>query len=162
MEKSKYIYSKVMEGYGIIFKRFYRSAVMILTFITYLLGGYDGLLEAMLIVMVIDYLTGVASAFYNKTVSSKTGLRGIIKKISYLSAVALSVVIDNLLGQSGAIRTIVIYSFVANDGISIIENLARMNIKLPNVLLASLEQINNVAEEKSTDIKFENILEKGE
>lgn len=114
---------------------------VLLTLIVFLLGGLDIALQSLLIVIVIDYLTGIASAIYNKKLSSKIGLKGIIKKFSYLCVVALSVVIDNLTGQSGVIRTLVIYSFVANDGLSIIENLGEMKIKLPQKLINVLEQL---------------------
>ena len=119
---------------------------VILTTIIYLLGGIDIALQSLLIVIVIDYLTGIASAIYNKELSSKMGFKGIIKKFSYLLVVALSVVIDNLLGQSGLIRSLVIYFFVANDGLSIIENIAEMNIKLPQKLIDALEQIKKKGE----------------
>lgn len=119
---------------------------VILTTIVYLLGGVDIALQSLLIVIVIDYLTGIASAIYKKELSSKTGFKGIIKKFSYLLVVALSVVIDNLLGQSGLIRSLVIYFFVANDGLSILENMAEMNIKLPQKLIDALEQIKKKGE----------------
>lgn len=119
---------------------------VILTTIVYLLGGVDIALQSLLIVIVIDYLTGIASAIYNKELSSKIGFKGIIKKFSYLLVVTLSVVIDNLLGQSGLIRSLVIYFFVANDGLSIIENMAEMNIKLPQKLIDTLEQIKKKGE----------------
>lgn len=119
---------------------------VILTTFIYLLGGIDVALQSLLIVIVIDYLTGIASAIYNKELSSKMGFKGIIKKFSYLLVVALSVVIDNLLGQSGLIRSLVIYFFVANDGLSIIENMAEMNIKLPQKLIDALEQIKKKGE----------------
>lgn len=114
---------------------------VLLTTIIYLLGGMDIALKSLIIIMMIDYITGIASAIYNKKLSSKIGFKGIIKKFSYLCIVALSVVIDNLIGQNGVIRTLVIYFFVANDGLSIIENMAEMNIKLPKKLIDSLEQI---------------------
>lgn len=119
---------------------------VILTTTVYLLGGFDIAIQSLLIVIVIDYLTGIASAIYNKELSSKIGLKGIIKKFCYLLVVALSVVIDNLLGQSGLIRSLVIYFFVANDGLSIIENMAEMNVKLPQKLIDSLEQIRKKGE----------------
>lgn len=114
---------------------------VILTTFVYLMGGFDIALQSLIIVIVIDYLTGIASALYNKELSSKVGFKGIIKKFCYLLIVALSVVIDNLTGQSGIIRSLVIYFFVANDGLSIIENMAEMNIKLPQKLIDALEQI---------------------
>ena len=119
---------------------------VILTFFVYLLGGWDVALQSLIIVIVIDYLTGIASAIYNKQLSSKVGFKGIIKKFCYLLVVALSVVIDNLTGQSGIIRSLVIYFFVANDGLSVIENLAEMNIKLPKKLIDALEQIKKKGE----------------
>ena len=119
---------------------------VVLTTIIYLLGGFDIALQSLIIVIVIDYLTGIASAIYNKELSSKIGFKGIIKKFCYLLVVALSVVIDNLTGQSGIIRILVIYFFVANDGLSIIENMAEMNVKLPKKLIDSLEQIRKKGE----------------
>lgn len=121
-------------------------ASMILTTFVYLVGGFDIAIQSLLIVIVIDYLTGIASAIYNKELSSKIGLKGILKKFCYLLVVALSVVIDKLLGQGGLIRTLVIYFFVANDGLSIIENMAEMGVKLPQKLIDSLEQIKKKGE----------------
>lgn len=117
-----------------------------LTIEVYLFGGFDVALQSLLIVMVIDYISGIVSAFYNKKLSSKVGLKGIIKKFSYLLIIALSVIIDNLLGQSGIVRTVVIYFFVANDGLSILENIAELDIKLPEKLVDSLEQVKKKGE----------------
>lgn len=121
-------------------------ASVLLTTIIYLLGGMDIALKSLIIIIMIDYITGIASAIYNKKLSSKIGFKGIIKKFSYLCVVALSVVIDNLISQDGVIRTLVIYFFVANDGLSIIENMAEMDIKLPKKLVDSLEQIKGKGE----------------
>ena len=110
-------------------------------FLSIIFGGFDNLMITLICFIALDYLTGILSAIYNKKLSSKIGFKGIIKKFSYLCVVALSVVIDNLTGQSGLIRTLVIYFFVANDGLSIIENMAEMGVKLPQKLIDSLEQI---------------------
>lgn len=125
------------------------TASIILTTLVFLIGGWDVAIECMIIVLIIDYLTGVASAIYNKKLSSKVGFKGIIKKFCYLLVVALSVVIDRLTNTNGVIRTMVIYFFVANDGLSILENLGEMGVKLPKRLLDSLEQL----KEKTTDTK---------
>ena len=114
---------------------------VILTTTIYLLGGLDIALKSLLIIIVIDYVTGILSAIYNKKLNSKIGFKGIIKKFSYLFIIALSVIIDNVLGQTGTIRTLVIYFFVANDGLSILENVAEMNIPLPKKLIDVLEQL---------------------
>lgn len=119
---------------------------VVLTTFVYLVGGFDIAIQSLLIIIVIDYLTGIASAIYNKELSSKIGLKGILKKFCYLLVVALSVVIDKLVGQSGLIRSLVIYFFVANDGLSIIENMAEMNVKLPQKLIDVLEQIKKKGE----------------
>lgn len=112
-----------------------------LTTVIYLLGGIDIALKSLLLIMIFDYITGVLSAIYNKELNSKIGFKGIIKKIGYLFLIALSVLIDNILGQDGTIRTLVIYFFVANDGISILENMGEMNIPLPQKLNDVLEQL---------------------
>lgn len=114
---------------------------VILTTTIYLLGGLDIALKSLLIIIVIDYVTGILSAIYNKKLNSKIGFKGIIKKFSYLFIIALSVIIDNILGKTGTIRTLVIYFFVANDGLSILENVAEMNIPLPKKLIDVLEQL---------------------
>ena len=119
---------------------------VVLTTTIYLLGGFDIALQSLIIVIVIDYLTGIASAIYNKELSSKTGFKGIIKKFCYLLIVALSVVVDNLTGQSGIIRSLVIYFFVANDGLSIIENMAEMDVKLPRKLIDALDDLKHKSE----------------
>lgn len=117
-----------------------------LTGVVYFLGGLDIALQSLLVVMIIDYITGLMSAIYNKEVNSKTGLKGIIKKFGYLLIVALSVIIDKITGTNGTIRTLVIYFFVANDGISILENLGELNVPLPKKLLETLEQLKNKGE----------------
>lgn len=91
-------------------KHFINETISVVaTTVVYLLRGFDIAIQSLLIVMIVDYLTGIASAIYNKELSSKIGFKGILKKFSYLCVVALSVVIDNLTGQSGLIRTLVIY-----------------------------------------------------
>lgn len=117
------------------------SVSSIATFFIYLLGGLDIALKSLLIVIVIDYVTGLLKANKKKNLSSKVGLKGIKKKIGILCLVALSVVIDNLTGESGLIRNLVIYYLVANEGLSIIENLAEMNVIIPDVIKERLEQL---------------------
>lgn len=115
--------------------------------ILYLLGGWDIALKCLIVVIVIDYLTGVLSAIYNKKLNSIIGTKGIIKKVSYLCIVALSTIIDIITGQTGVIRTLVIYFFVANEGISIIENIAEMGVPMPKKLIDVLEQLKKKGDE---------------
>jgi len=113
----------------------------LLTGIAYFLGGWDTAIQTLSLVMVLDYITGVLKAIKKKKLNSKVGLWGIIKKFGYLVVVALSVVMDKLAGDTGAIRTMVIYFFIANDGISILENLGSMGVPLPKKLKEVLEQL---------------------
>ena len=119
----------------------------ILTTFIFLLGGIDIALISLLIIIVLDYVTGILSAFYNKQLSSKIGYKGIIKKVSYFIIILVAVLLDRLLGETNLIRTFMIYYFVANEGLSIIENVGEMGIKLPKKLLDALEQLKNKGSE---------------
>lgn len=119
--------------------------------VAYFLGGWDSALQTLLLVMALDYVTGVCKAIKQKKLNSKTGLFGIIKKFGYLVIVALSVVIDHLAGDTGAVRTLVIYFFVANDGLSILENWGAMGLPLPEKLFELLEQLKDKHDPNSTD-----------
>lgn len=120
---------------------------VILTTIIYLLGGIDIALQCLLIMIILDYISGVASAIYNKKLNSQVGLKGILKKFMYLVIVCVSVILDRIIGNTGAIRTLVIYFFVANDGISILENIGKMGIPLPKKLIDTLEQLKKKGDE---------------
>lgn len=119
----------------------------ILTTFIYLLGGVDIALQCLLIMIILDYISGIASAIYNKNLDSKIGLKGILKKFMYLIIVCVSVIIDKIVGNTGAVRTLVIYFFVANDGLSIIENMGKMGIPLPKKLIDTLNQLKNKGDE---------------
>ena len=128
-------------------KEIFNSVIAsIFTTFVFLVGGIDIALISLLIVMVLDYITGILSAFYNKELSSKVGFKGILKKVFYLVIIALSVRIDRLLGQDNLIRTFVIYYFVANDGLSILENAGELGIKLPKKLYEALDQLKDKGE----------------
>ena len=113
----------------------------ILTTIVYYLGGLDMALKTLLILMVLDYITGICKSIINKKVNSVIGLKGIIKKVGYLIIVALSFLLDGMVGDTGAIRNLVVYFFVANEGISILENWGAMGLPLPSKILEVLEQL---------------------
>lgn len=113
------------------------------TWLVYFLGGWDIALRVLLIVVVLDYISGVLKAIYNKKLNSEIGLKGIVKKIGYFILVAVAVVLDRTMGDTGAIRTLVIYFFVANEGISILENWGDMGVPFPQKLRETLEQLKN-------------------
>lgn len=113
------------------------------TTLVYFLGGWDIALQILLTVIVLDYVTGIFKAIYNKKINSTVGIKGIIKKVGYLIIVAIAVILDRIAGNTGAIRTLVIYFFVANEGISILENWGGMGLPLPQKLIDTLEQLKN-------------------
>ena len=113
----------------------------IVTELVYLLGGWDVALQCLIIAIALDYISGLIKAFHTKTLSSRIGFRGLLKKIGYLLIVMLAVLIDRVTGNSGAIRTLVIYYFVANDGLSVIENLSVTNIPIPKVIKKALKAL---------------------
>lgn len=116
------------------------------TGLIYLFGGFDVALQCLLVAIVLDYCSGIIKAFHTKTLSSQIGFRGILKKVGYLLIVMLAVLIDRVTGNSGAIRTLVIYYFVANEGLSIIENLSVTNIPIPKVIKKALKTLKKEAE----------------
>lgn len=123
--------------------------------VAYFLGGWDFALQTLLLVMALDYITGICKAIKQKKLNSKTGFAGILKKFGYLIIVALAVVIDHLAGDTGAVRTLVIYFFVANDGLSILENWGAMGLPLPKKLFELLEQLKDKHDPNTTDNKEE-------
>ena len=107
------------------------------------LGGCDGLLYALIAFVVVDYVTGVMCAVVDKKLSSAVGFRGIFKKVLIFSLVAVGHIIDSKLIQNGgAIRTAVIFFYLSNEGISILENTAKIGLPIPEKLRGILEQLN--------------------
>ena len=107
----------------------------------YFFGEWDIALSSLLIAIVLDYISGIIKAFNTKQLSSKIGLKGILKKVGILCIVALSVVLDRLSGDTGAMRSLVIYYFVANEGLSILENLAEAGLPIPEFIKKALKAL---------------------
>lgn len=108
--------------------------------LSFLFGGFDNLLITLCSFIVIDYITGVLSAIYNKRLSSQIGYKGIIKKVSMLIIVSVGVLLQTKVGIP-AIRDIVILFFISNEGISILENVSDTGLKLPPKLKEILKQL---------------------
>lgn len=108
----------------------------------FLLGDFDFLLKSILVLMLLDYITGICKAFIKNKMNSSIGAKGIIKKVGYLCIITISVVLDQILGTNGRLRTLIITSFIFNEMISIIENSSEMGIKIPDTLRNALEKIN--------------------
>lgn len=110
----------------------------------YFLGGWDGFLYALLAFVVIDYVTGLMCAVLDKKLSSEVGFRGIFKKVLIFSLVAIGNIVDqSVIGDGSVIRTAVIFFYLSNEGVSILENAARIGLPVPQKLKDILEQLHN-------------------
>lgn len=109
--------------------------------IAVLFGAWDKLLYTLMILMVLDYALGIIKAVYTKTLSSEIGFKGLLKKIAMLVIVALANTIQNLMGGNIAVREIVIMFYIANEGISILENAAVILPQMPDKLKDILLQL---------------------
>ncbi len=108
------------------------------------LGGVDGFLYALIAFVVIDYITGVMCAVLEKRLSSEVGARGIFKKVLIFSLVGVGHIIDSyLVGNGDAIRTAVIFFYISNEGISLLENATRIGLPIPKKLKDILSQLHN-------------------
>lgn len=122
---------------------------MCATFLIYILGGWDIALQCLIVFMILDYITGISKSYVSGKLNSNKGLKGFVKKVCILLLVVLATFIDYMLGNTGLIRTSIIYGLVANEGLSIIENYAEMNILVPKVLKDKLEQLKKISEGES-------------
>ena len=112
----------------------------------------DGFLYALLMFVVIDYATGLMAAFVQKKVSSEVGFKGICKKVAIFCLVGIGHVLDTQVIQNGSVlRTAVIFFYLSNEGISIIENVALIGLPVPKKLKEVLEQLHEEADEKKED-----------
>lgn len=112
--------------------------------LTYIFGGWDTPLMVLVIFMTIDYLTGLINAAIQNKLNSKIGYKGIAKKALILIVLIVAVLLDRLLNKNiWVFRTLVCYFYVANEGISILENCGKCGVQLPQKLLNTLEQLKN-------------------
>ena len=115
----------------------------------YFLGELDGLLIALIIFVVVDYVTGVLVAAAERKVSSAVGYRGILKKIILFCMVGVANVLDvHVMNTGSMLRTAVIFFYLSNEGISIIENAGKLGIPVPEKVRKVLEQLNAKGEEE--------------
>jgi toxin secretion/phage lysis holin len=115
----------------------------------YFLGGWDGFLYALLTFVVIDYITGLMCAVLDRKLSSEIGFRGIFKKVLIFSLVAIGHIIDkSVIGDGSVIRTAVIFFYLSNEGVSILENATHVGLPVPQKLKDVLEQLHNRGEKE--------------
>nr|DAW65140.1 MAG TPA: holin [Caudoviricetes sp.] len=114
----------------------------ILTFLSYMLGGFDSSLQTIFIFIILDFITGILKAYKNKELSSLKCFYGIVRKMLYFILIIVAVHVDKLVETNNVFRTCVIYMLIANEGISILENLGKMGVPIPKKLLEKLESLN--------------------
>ena len=127
----------------------FRVALMyIATSIENFFGGYDGIFITLIAFISLDYITGISSAMVQKNLSSRKGAVGLVKKFGILCIIAVTTLIEKNILQTTALRNAVILYYVSNEGISILENLCKIGIPVPEKLKSTLE---NFKEDESKD-----------
>ena len=110
----------------------------------YFMGGLDGLLIALLVFMVLDYLTGMMCAVVDRKLSSAVGFRGIFKKVLILLLVGVANIVDvHVVGSGSALRGAVVCFYLSNEGLSLLENTAHIGLPGPEPLKNALAQLHN-------------------
>ena len=134
-------------------KEFWNTIQIVFTgiggWLGYFLGGCDGLLYALLAFVVIDYLTGIMCAINDHPLSSEVGFRGICRKVLIFLLVGIANILDvNIIGSGSVLRTAVIFFYISNEGVSLMENAAHLGLPVPEKIKAVLEQLHDRAEDK--------------
>jgi len=132
-------------------KEFWNSIQLIFAaiggWLGYFLGGCDGLLYALIAFVVIDYATGVMCAISDHTLSSEIGFRGICRKVLIFLLVGIANILDiHVLGNGSVLRTAVIFFYISNEGVSLLENAAHLGLPVPEKVKDVLEQLHGRAE----------------
>lgn len=113
----------------------------------YFLGGCDGLLYALLTFVVIDYLTGIMCAINDHTLSSAVGFRGICRKVLIFLLVGIANILDvSVIGSGSVLRTAVIFFYISDEGLSLVENAAHLGLPVSEKMKAALEQLHDRTE----------------
>jgi toxin secretion/phage lysis holin len=115
---------------------------------SFLWGGWSALIQTLVLFIVIDYVFAVLVAAAHGELSSKKGFRGIAKKVAILVLVAVAHQIDQILGDGHFIRDAVIFFYIANELLSILETVGKTNLPIPSVLKKAVETLNSKGEVK--------------
>lgn len=134
-------------------KEFWNTIQLVFTVIGgwlgYFLGGCDGLLFALLAFVVIDYITGIMCAVVDKKLSSAVGFKGIFKKVLIFALVGIGHILDTyVIGTGSVLRTAVIFFYLSNEGISLLENAGYLGLPIPKKLKSILEQLHDRSEKE--------------
>lgn len=112
------------------------------------LGGADGFLYTLIAFAVLDYITGEMCAIVNKNLSSEVGFKGICRKVVIFILVGIANLIDvHIIGSGSVLRTAIIFFYISNEGVSLLENASTLGLPVPSKLKEILKQIHNKSEE---------------
>lgn len=118
----------------------------------YFLGGCDGLLYALIAFVVIDYITGVMCAISDHTLSSEVGFRGICRKVLIFMLVGIANILDiHVIGSGSVLRTAVIFFYISNEGVSLLENAGHLGLPIPEKMKDILAQLHDRSEGNETE-----------
>ena len=116
------------------------------------LGGCDGLLYALIAFVVVDYITGIMCAVVDKKLSSAVGFKGIFKKVLIFTLVGIANILDvNVIGTGSVLRTAIIFFYISNEGVSLLENAGHLGLPIPQKMKDVLEQLHDKSEGDSDD-----------
>ena len=137
-------------------KEFWNTIQVIFTgvggWLGWFLGGCDGLLYALVLFVVVDYITGVMCAANDHKLSSEVGFRGICRKVLIFLLVGIGHVLDTqIIGTGSVLRTAVIFFYLSNEGVSLLENAGHLGLPIPEKLKVVLEQLHDRAEKDETE-----------
>lgn len=132
-------------------KEFWNTIQLVFTavggWLGYFLGGCDGLLYALIAFVVIDYITGVMCAIIDRKLSSAVGFKGIFRKVLIFLLVGIANIIDvQVIGTGAVLRTAVIFFYISNEGVSLLENAGHLGLPIPEKVKTVLEQLHDRAE----------------
>lgn len=132
-------------------KEFWNTIQLIFTavggWLGYFLGGCDGLLYALIAFVVIDYITGVMCAIIDRKLSSAVGFKGIFRKVLIFLLVGIANIVDvQVIGTGAVLRTAVIFFYISNEGVSLLENAGHLGLPIPDKIKTVLEQLHDRAE----------------
>ena len=139
-------------------KEFWNTIQLVFTavggWLGYFLGGCDGLLIALVIFVICDYLTGIMCAIADKKLSSEVGFKGICRKVLIFLLVGIANILDvQVIGTGSVLRTAVIFFYLSNEGVSLLENAAHLGLPVPEKMKDILAQLHDRAENTESEGK---------
>lgn len=148
---SRFFHTQIKKERFLPMKEFWNSIQFIIAgiggWLGWFLGGCDGLLYALIAFIVADYITGVMCAIVNKNLSSEVGFKGICRKVIIFALVGIANILDvEVIGAGSVLRTAVIFFYISNEGVSLLENAAFLGLPIPEKMRTVLEQLHDRSE----------------